>query len=123
MRWILRRYKTAKPTPKKHLATKETARAIVHERISVFNQLYNFPIKKVFIRNQKTRWGSCSSRGNLNFNYRLAMLPPRLVDYVVVHELCHLGEFNHSKNFWALVQKTLPNYVELKAELKKERMR
>ncbi|MDB5224944.1 MAG: putative metal-dependent hydrolase, partial [Candidatus Adlerbacteria bacterium] len=101
---------------------KEAARALVHARLSVFNQHYQLQVKKVFIRNQKTRWGSCSSRGNLNFNYRLAMLPLHLVDYVVVHELCHLGQFNHSPAFWALVEKTLPNYKALRAELKQQKM-
>lgn len=70
------------------------------------------------IRNQKSRWGSCSTKGNLNFNYKLAIIPSHLADYVIVHELCHLGEFNHSQKFWDLVAKTMPGYKEMRNELK-----
>lgn len=65
---------------------------------------------KITIRGQKTRWGSCSSKGNLNFNWRLMMTPPDAIDYVIIHELCHLHELNHSKRFWALVETHCPNY-------------
>lgn len=96
----------------------EEARMLVHSRLEYFNQFYNFKYGTVRIKAQTTRWGSCSSKGNLNFNYKIALLPPHLSDYVVVHELCHLGEFNHSQDFWDLVGKTFPNYWELRAELK-----
>jgi len=95
----------------------------VRSRLLHFNEFYKFKINKVSIKNQKTRWGSCSKRGNLNFNYRVALLPPHLADYVIVHELCHLGEFNHSPNFWKLVAKTIPNYKAIKREFKKIRLR
>ena len=90
---------------------------IAEEKVKFFNAHYVFAYKKISIKNQKTRWGSCSKQGNLNFNYKIAVLPERLADYLVVHELCHLGEFNHSQNFWDLVGEVLPNYKALRAEL------
>ncbi len=65
---------------------------------------------RITIRNQKTRWGSCSSKGNLNFNCQLMRFPDEIVDYVIVHELCHRIEMNHSPEFWAEVAKILPDY-------------
>jgi hypothetical protein len=65
------------------------------------------------------RWGSCSKKGNLNFNYKIALLPQRHSDYVIVHELCHLREFNHSKKFWDLVEQAVPNHRALRTELKR----
>lgn len=96
----------------------DDARRLVHSRLEYFNQFYNFKYGTVRIKAQTTRWGSCSSKGNLNFNYKIALLPLHLADYVVVHELCHLGEFNHSQNFWNLVGKTISNHGELRTELK-----
>jgi predicted metal-dependent hydrolase len=83
-----------------------------------FNIFYNVVWKKVTIRNQKTRWGSCSRSGNISFNYKIALLPERLADYVVVHELCHLKEMNHSKQFWNLVAQTLPDYQSIRKQFK-----
>ena len=94
------------------------AKKIVQERVEYFNQFYQFSYGRIFIKNQKTRWGSCSSKRNLNFNYRIALLSQELQDYLVVHELCHLKEFNHSKNFWKLVEQSIPNYRELHTQLK-----
>lgn len=98
---------------------KEVARELVERRLEHFNAhpSYGFAIGRISIRNQKTRWGSCSKRGNLNFSYRIALLPPELADYIVVHELCHLGEFNHSSNFWSLVEKAIPDYREKRKRL------
>ncbi len=62
------------------------------------------------VRDQKTRWGSCSSTGTLSFNYRLMFAPPRVLDYVVIHELCHLTHMNHSREFWNLVASVMPEY-------------
>ena len=73
---------------------------------------------RITIRDQKSRWGSCSSRGNLNFNWKLIMAPPQALDYVVIHELCHLREFNHSPRFWALVAAQMPEYEVWKKWLK-----
>ena len=75
---------------------------------------------RVTVRNQKTRWGSCSSEGNLNFNCLLAEAPPSVLRYVVVHELCHRKEMNHSSRFWALVGSTCPDYRESVRWLKTE---
>ena len=101
---------------------KEAARALVHARLSAFNDLYGFTYGRVSIKNQKTMWGSCSKQGNLNFNYRLVLLPPELADYVIVHELCHLQELNHSRRFWDLVAQTLPQYPRLRMELRSHRI-
>lgn len=99
-------------------AHKETTRALVHARLKHYNAHYGFAYKRVFIKNSKSRWGSCSSRGNLNFNYKLIFLPPQVLDYVVVHELCHLRHFNHGPEFWALVSETLPHHKSLRAALR-----
>jgi len=98
------------------------ARALVHARLGYFNSYYGFTYKKVFIRNTRTRWGTCSALGNLSFNYRIVRLPPDLQDYIVGHELCHLAHLNHSKEFWNLVARALPNWKSLRRELKKHRL-
>ncbi|MFA5831226.1 MAG: SprT family zinc-dependent metalloprotease [Candidatus Paceibacterota bacterium] len=99
---------------KKH---KEEARVLVSRRLEYWNQFYNFSWGRISIRNQRTRWGSCSKKGNLNFNSKLALLPQELSDYVIVHELCHLKEFNHSKNFWELVALTISDWKERRKAL------
>lgn len=98
---------------------KESALVLAVERMAHFNEIYQFKWGKVTIRNQKTRWGSCSKKGNINFNYKIALLPAHLTDYIIVHELCHLKEFNHSRNFWSLVAQAVPNHRESYNELKK----
>jgi len=105
-----------------YLGNRERARELVKERIEYFNRHYNFKVGRIAIRNQKTRWGSCSKRGNMNFNYKIALLPAPLADYIIVHELCHIGEFNHSHKFWALVVRTIPDYKKLRHELKRGKM-
>jgi hypothetical protein len=102
---------------------REQARCFVENRVSYFNKFYNFEINRVAIKNTSTRWGSCSSKKNLNFNYKIIYLKPEQADYLIVHELCHLGELNHSKRFWELVSKTIPDYVETNKELKKTNVR
>lgn len=101
---------------------KEAARALVLSRLAHWSGAYDVSWTSVSIRNQKTRWGSCSKRGGLSFNYRLALIPMHLADYVIVHEMCHLKEFNHSKNFWDLVARTIPDWRVRRAELKKIRL-
>lgn len=93
-----------------YLEYKEAARSLAIKKLAHFNQYYNFSIKRLSIRDQRSRWGSCSKAGGINFNYRLVFLPEELLDYLIVHELCHLGELNHSPSFWGLVAKTIPDY-------------
>jgi predicted metal-dependent hydrolase len=117
-----------KPQTKKQrhaefLVHKNLAQKLAETKIAKFNQFYNFKFNKITIKNQKTRWGSCSRKGNLNFNYKIALLPERLADYIIVHEICHLGEFNHSRKFWNLVAQTIPDYSEIRNELKRSELR
>lgn len=108
-----------KGTKKDYEEYKELALALAQKKINHFNNDYGFKFNKINIKNQKTRWGSCSKKGNLNFNYKIALLPERLSDYIIVHELCHLKEFNHSQKFWNLVAKIMPDYLEIRNELRK----
>lgn len=78
----------------------------------------NITYGRITIRNQKTRWGSCSSKGNLNFNYRLFFMDDNLMDYVVIHELAHRKHMNHSKEFWTLVEQYCPDYKQRRKMLK-----
>lgn len=112
-----------KNTKADFLKYKDQALTLAEERIAKYNKIYKFEFNKINIKNQKTRWGSCSRKGNLNFNYKIALLPQRLADYIIVHELCHLGQFNHSQKFWNLVAKGIPDYLEIKQELKKSGLR
>ena len=105
---------------KDFLLHRERALTLAENRIKYFNEIYYFKFNKINIRNQKTRWGSCSKKGNLNFNYKIALIPPRLSDYIIVHELCHLGEFNHSPRFWNLVAQTVPDYMKIRREIRNE---
>ena len=73
---------------------------------------------RITVRDQRTRWGSCSAKGNLNFNWRLILAPGEVLDYVVVHELAHRREMNHSKRFWSLVEMVLPDYERRRRWLK-----
>jgi predicted metal-dependent hydrolase len=104
-----------------YLKYKEIARALVMEKLAEFNKIYELSFNHITIRDTKSRWGSCSKKGNLNFNYRIVFLPPPLADYLVVHELCHLQEFNHSQKFWNLVAVAVPDYKKLRKELKNVR--
>lgn len=101
-----------------YLAHKEAARALVTKRLAELNTTYGFSYRRIAIRRTKTRWGSCSAKGCLNFDYRILFLPPHLQNYLLVHELCHLRELNHSKRFWSLVAKTVPNYRAMRAQLR-----
>lgn len=94
------------------------AKKIIHERLELFTDKIGVKVNSVRFKNQKTRWGSCSQRGNLNFNWKLVMAPMYIVDYVVVHELCHLSLMNHSKEFWQLVGNQIPDYKERRKWLK-----
>ena len=99
----------------------EKLRPVLSHRAAYFAELLGVNYGRITIRDQKTRWGSCSARGNLNFNWRLALLPDELLDYVVVHELAHRLEMNHSERFWAQVGRVLPDYKERRKRLKEFR--
>jgi len=101
-----------------YLKHKEEASKLISERIDYYNNIYQFDFNRISIRNQRTRWGSCSSKKNLNFNYRLLFLPKRISDYIIVHELCHLKELNHSRRFWNLVAEVIPDYLDIRKELR-----
>jgi predicted metal-dependent hydrolase len=101
---------SAAVSAKEYKEYKAKALDIVKERLAYFNSFYGFKYGRVSIKNHKSLWGSCSRQGNLNFNYKIALIPQRFSDYVIVHELCHLKEFNHSKRFWDLVAQTIPDH-------------
>ena len=111
---------TEKLTREKVIALAEEALKVIPERVEYFARVIGVTYGKITIRNQKTRWGSCSSKGNLNFNCLLMLAPPEVLDYVVVHELCHRKQMNHSKAFWSEVEKVLPDYKEARKWLKEE---
>ena len=111
--------KTVVPLKRADVAIlKKRALALASVRCRHFAGLYGFTYKKISIRAQKSRWGSCSREGNLSFNYKLAVLSPELADYIIVHEVCHLREMNHSKKFWALVAQSIPEHKKLRTELR-----
>ena len=94
------------------------AKRIIPERVAHFAPLVGVRCGNITIRSQRTRWGSCSSKGNLNFNCLLVLTPPEIIDYVVVHELCHLKEMNHSAAFWAHVERVIPDWAARRKWLK-----
>jgi predicted metal-dependent hydrolase len=104
---------------KEYQKNKNQALALVKNKLEEFNRIYGFEYNKITIRNSRSRWGSCSAKKNLNFNYKILFLPEELLDYIVIHELCHLGEMNHSRRFWDLVGKTIPNYREMRKKMRK----
>lgn len=106
-------------TREDYINNKEQARYFLSKKLEQFNSYYNFHYEKVAVKDQKSRWGSCSSKGNLNFSYKIVFLPEHLADYIVVHELCHLGELSHSPKFWKLVEQTIPDHKKREQELRK----
>lgn len=97
---------------------KTHAKRLLPARVRELSAHYNLPIKKVIIRDTRTKWGSCSSLGNIGLNYRLVLLPKWVVDYVILHELAHTVEMNHSAAFWRVVARLCPNYEAAKSWLK-----
>jgi len=98
---------------------KKQARIIISNRLNHWAKRCGYNIKKIGITNANRQWGSCSSKGNLNFSWRLILAPLEVIDYVIVHELSHLKELNHSKNFWNEVRKCMPEYEEYHNWLRK----
>ena len=94
------------------------AGVVIPRRVSYFAEKIGVSYGKITLRQQKTRWGSCAVNGNLNFNWLLILAPPQVLDYVVVHELCHRIEMNHSRAFWEEVETVLPDYRERQRWLK-----
>jgi predicted metal-dependent hydrolase len=127
MDWIKQKIVEMQKRPKKLLAhfsardfkeNKDRAYNLVDDKIAQFNTFYGYEIERVTIRDQSTRWGSCSKKKHLNFNYKIVFLPEALQDYIIVHELCHLKEMNHGKGFWNLVAKQIPDYKIRRKNLK-----
>lgn len=130
--WIVRKYtqmqKARDAAPRSQLTDaqrralegryRQAAREYFAARVAHYEPIIGVTHGSIAIRDQKTRWGSCSAKGNLNFNWRLMLAPPRILDYVVVHELCHRKEMNHSKAFWNAVETVLPDYRECRKWLK-----
>lgn len=96
----------------------QKAMKIIPQRVAYFAKRMGVSYGRITIREQKTRWGSCSAKGNLNFNWKLVRMPEEALDYVVVHELAHRKEMNHSDRFWAIVEAELPDYRERRKMLK-----
>ena len=97
---------------------KKNAKIVITKRVEYFAKLMGVEYKKISVKFQKTRFGSCSTKKNLNFNALIALMPSQILDYVVVHELSHLKQMNHSKQFWAEVEKVIPDYKTKRKWLK-----
>lgn len=126
-RWVLKKIQFFKSVDRKtirpfscqdYLENKDNAMTLISERVRLYSEIYGFSCNKISIKNQRTRWGSCSRQRNLNLNYRIMFLPRELQDYIIVHEVCHLKEFNHSRKFWLLVAKACPDYLAARKELR-----
>jgi predicted metal-dependent hydrolase len=95
------------------------ARQQIEETVSIQSMRMGLKPRSVTIRDQRTRWGSCSSTGTLSFNWRLIMVPPTVMEYVVIHELAHMAQPNHSPAFWAIVSRYYPSFKEARSWLRK----
>lgn len=101
---------------------RKEAALILREKAEEFAKILSVEFKEIHIKDQRSRWGSCSSKGNLNFNWRIVMAPELVCDYVVIHELCHLKHMNHSEAFWQLVRSICPEYKQYRRWLKENGM-
>ena len=115
--WIRRHLETIAARPKAEVLTAEEQRTLAREaseklpeRVRFFAGKMGVTCGRITIRSQRTRWGSCSAKGNLNFNCLLMLCPEEVRDYVVIHELCHRKELNHSTAFWSEVEQYCPDY-------------
>lgn len=123
--WIQKHLENYKPQPQLPKFTQEQlqelaeeARRIIPPRCAHFARLLGVNYGRITIRAQHSRWGSCSSQGNLNFNCLLVLTPPEVLDYVIVHELCHRVHLNHSSAFWDSLAQVLPDYASQRKWLK-----
>jgi predicted metal-dependent hydrolase len=98
---------------------RKKAEFYIISKLEEISDKFGFKYNFARIKDMKSRWGSCSSKKNLSFNFKLIYFKPEVIEYVIVHELCHLKEMNHSKNFWILVESIIPNYKTYRNELKK----
>lgn len=98
------------------------AMRLVRDLVARLNAHYRFDVGRIGVRNQTSRWGSCGRSGDISFNWKLILIPPELAEYVVSHELCHIGSFDHSKKFWALVAQTIPDWKIRRKALKRYRL-
>lgn len=117
MSWIEANYKEKKENNDKE--TRHLAKKILPKRLEELSKKYGFKYNKVRLTNAKKRWGSCSWQNNINLNINLAKLDGEIIDYVILHELCHTKIKNHSKKFWDLVLEKMPNALEIRKRLKK----
>lgn len=97
---------------------KNSAKEFLTERTKHISDAVNIKFNQIKIGSANTRWGSCSTKNNINFTYKLLFLPPEIIDYVIVHELSHIIEHNHSSKFWLVVKKKMPDYKERQSQLK-----
>ena len=112
-----RRFTNAPPFSQLTAKEREQIKEKIAARVKYYCEVMGVTVGRITIRNQKTRWGSCSSKGNVNFNYQLYYLPEKLLDYVVVHELAHLRHMNHSSLFWTEVGRYFPDFQECRKQL------
>lgn len=99
------------------LIHKQQALDFVTERIEFWNKKYGFTYNEIRVKKLKSNWGTCSSKKVLTFNYKILFLAPHIADYIVVHELCHLQQMNHSARFWKLVEQEVPNAKKLHQQI------
>jgi predicted metal-dependent hydrolase len=97
---------------------KANALEVVNDRADYFRSLLRLSPEEISVNNNKTRWGVCDNKNCISINWRVIFLPPNLLDYIIVHEFCHLLEFNHTKNFWAIVQTIIPDWRAVRLHLK-----
>jgi hypothetical protein len=97
---------------------REEARILITRRVTQIASRIGVTFQRIAIRDQKTKWGSCSTNNNLNFNWRILLAPPAVMDYVIVHEVCHLQVHSHSKAFWTLVGSIVPDYASKRSWLR-----
>ena len=97
---------------------RRSSEKILKEKTLIESKKMKLNLKEIKVKSYKSRWGSCSSNGDISYNWKLIMAPEKIIDYVIIHELCHLIHFNHSCNYWREVSKKLPNYKESREWLK-----